>query len=319
MALLGELGAVGLPPQEESAAVEGQAALLGAKGAHAKADCLFIAATEGGDELVQVALVLVPAPDAGGQGQVLQLEQVLAGLQGDGPLHRGGQGRGRQGQRAPVGLGGGDFHLDGEGFLPGVDPHTAQEHRRLIPQAQVPQDAVPVGLGLVGGGGGIDNGVVGPAGVAVVGDELHLAAGLYQARHLEDVGGADGGLLKGGNLLAVYQQAQVAGTAHLEEHPAALGRLPIHHAAEGDGALVGVLAGEAPGDGGAAAFALPGGKALVLAGIGVADVVFIQGAGQRHGVGRALPHSFPAACQCVEHTKTSLGKGQSCALCFPPV
>ena len=69
MALLGELGAVGLPPQEESAAVEGQAALLGAKGAHAKADCLFIAATEGGDELVQVALVLVPAPDAGGQGQ----------------------------------------------------------------------------------------------------------------------------------------------------------------------------------------------------------------------------------------------------------
>ena len=80
MALLGELGAVGLPPQEEGTAVEGQAALLGAKGAHAKADCLFIAATEGGDELVQVALVLVPAPDAGGQGQLLQLEQVLAGL-----------------------------------------------------------------------------------------------------------------------------------------------------------------------------------------------------------------------------------------------
>ena len=80
-----------------------------------------------------------------------------------------GQCPGGQGKRSVIRAG--SIHADADRKGPALreDADIGKIDRRFRPQMKFAQKTVPVCLGFIGGGGGIDDAVPGPAEIAVVG------------------------------------------------------------------------------------------------------------------------------------------------------
>ena len=300
MPLLGEHGAVGLAAQEDPPAVEGQEAVFRPEVPHAEAHrAIFLAHGDG--QGIEAALLLVPAADVPTQGQAPEPHVLRAGVDIGGSRDGAFQRIAGDGQGGFALVPGVDLHAHVHGIAMGIDPRPRQEVRLLHPQAHVAQQAVPVGLGFVGGGGGEDDGVMGPAGVAVVRNEGDFIVAGHEPGNLEHIGGADAALHGRGNILSVQAQGQVTAALHLQEEPLALGNLPVQAA----GDFRRALAGDDPGQPGAdAVLRLVDGAAgvgvgvpLLAAHVPVADAALIQRAGDGDGLGHVRNGALPDSAQ----------------------
>ena len=155
-------------------------------------------------------------------------------------------------------------------LVPGIDPQGTDEHRPLGAQRDLAQQAVPVGLGLVGCSGGVEDVRPGQAGIAVIREQDQFGPPVDAPRHLEDLGRAQRGRLEGGDLPPVDEQPQAAGPFHVDKGPHVPGKLKIQGSAQSSLALKGEPPGQ-PGDDG-----LPG---FLSAGIPVANAGLIQRSG----------------------------------------
>ena len=174
-----------------------------------------------------------------------------------------------------------DAHVQRPG--PGIDPQGADEHGPLCPQAHVPCQTVPVGLGLVGGRGGVDDVRPGEARITVVGEQRKLGTIVDETRHLKHLRGAQRGWFKGWNRPIIHIQAQTAGALHLEENARFRGQIKVQPPAQSNHAFIGVPARQPRGNGPVQAH---GGVAQrlvrvpdVRARVRVPDAAFIQCSG----------------------------------------
>ena len=174
MTRLRKYGAVGFTAQKNPSPIEGEtSALIHVEGTQAKGHLLLRTAIESGCQSVEVSFVFVPA------GRVrpyrnLQTQGGFSRLKGHCLPHRSGKRLAGESKHILPSLQGIQLHIHLDLFPMGIDPQTREKGLRPGHQTKAAHNAVPVGLRLVGGGGRIENGLPGHAGVTVIGAELQL-------------------------------------------------------------------------------------------------------------------------------------------------
>ena len=288
-----ENAAVGFPAQKDRPAVERKPPALHAEIPQAE-PCFGLVGRGGGTGQEErgrkgreLRVEFIPARRAGADSQTAEPERCHgAGGCGRAGDERIGQAAGRRGEgrackfdESPCqrGGGGGDINRDVEGIPARVDPHGQDAGGRPPHNPQRAEDAVPVGLGFVGGGRSIGDRPGRPAGVGVVAykGQGHGTAG--PGGQLKDGGGAQAGGNQGGQRRAVHFGRKLPRALHLPKQPSARGRRQRNGAHPAGRAGIGVAAGQPAG----------------LRRFRRAKAGCVQRAGQRHlgpdAAGRQLP------------------------------
>ena len=212
---------------------------------------------------------------------------------------------GRNTEDTAKGTGAVQLHADIQRLPTGINPHTGDERLPLRAQTDKTQQTVPVGLGFVRGGGGIDDGVTGPGGIAVIRQENQFIMAGDQARNFKTVRGGQGGGLSRLRFPAVYQQAKLPGPLHIHKD-AALRHRPVHRTGDACQPLEGIFPGQ-PGDDGIPVPVKTDAAYLVhlpLTGriVPEADAAFIQASRQAQGGAPAGYLALPYSRKIFEHS-----------------
>ena len=244
---------------------------------------------------MQTALVFVPAIRSGIERQIGPGQCSPPRFQICSDLQRLGQRIGREPQAAMESLARIHINLYGQHIAMGVDANAIDKGVILHTQANVSQKSVPVGLGVVSGGRGIQNGIVGHALIGVVGIHLQQVIAGQQPSKLEDMRGIQGLRPIWLNQAFTDPDLQATSALHLEEDPLPRLRGPSNLPGQSDCPLEGVPPGQPGADGSGLAAAIVSRQLLII----MSESVGVQCARQQDGslqLRRGL--NLPGSSQC---------------------
>ena len=174
-----EYGAVRLAAQENAAVIQRQMPFLRPEVADAEAYGAPFQSRSRYFQIVKVSFSDIPPPYSGFQFQVKAV-LLPSGRCADRLVRFFLQGPGRKMQSTLPGACGVDFHFNPQMIALRIHASVRYEHLPFGTDPDRPQQPVPVCLGFIRRGGGVNDSLPGPAGITVVGKKAEIILSAHQ-------------------------------------------------------------------------------------------------------------------------------------------